>query len=86
MNKGQERAGTPKWVPFARAVYRGAVPHACEAGCGGGQGGAGAERGGTGTAEEEAQREGRGLMLTRRIFISCVCIFVDAQIVDGQCT
>ena len=86
MNKGQERAGTFKWVSFARAIYRRAVPHACEAGCGGGQGGAGTERGGTGTAEEEAQRERRGLMLAGCILISCVCVFVDAQIVDGQCT
>ena len=79
MNKGQERIGTPKWVSFARAVYRGAVPHACETGCGGGQGGAGTERGGTGTAKEEAQREGRGLILARCVFILCVTVFVDAQ-------
>ena len=76
---GQERAGTFKWVSFARAVYRGAVPYACETGCGGSQGRAGTERGGAGTAEEEAQREGRGLMLARCIFILCVCFFVDAQ-------
>jgi hypothetical protein len=57
IHKGQERAGTFEWVSFARAVYRGAVPHACEAGRGGGKGGAGTERGGAGTAEEEAQRE-----------------------------
>ena len=38
--QGQERAGTFKWVPFARA-------HS------GGKGGAGTEREGTGTAEED---------------------------------
>lgn len=86
IEQGQERIGTLKWVSFTRAVYCGAVPHACETGCGGGQGGVGTERGGTGTAEEEAQREGRGLIMARCIFILCVSVFFDAQIVDGQCT
>jgi hypothetical protein len=51
---GQKCIGTPKWVPFARTIYRGLVPHACEAGRGGSQGGAGTERRGVGAAEEEA--------------------------------
>jgi hypothetical protein len=55
---GQKRIGTPERLPFARAVYRGVVPHACEAGRGGGQGGVGTERRGVGAAEEEARYQG----------------------------
>ena len=55
---GQKRIGTSKRLPFARAVYRGVVPHACEAGRGGSQGGAGTARRGVGAAEEEARHQG----------------------------
>ena len=56
---GEERAGTSKRVSFARALHRGVVPHAREAGRGGSQGGTGTTRRGVGAAENETQHKGR---------------------------
>ena len=61
---GEERVGTSKWIPFARALHCGVVPYAREAGCGGSQGGTGTTRRRAGAAENEAQHKGRRLMRT----------------------